>query len=137
MGSVRFTRWGNTPCHSFATPGGAMPWQVWMSDSLTFLPSNTPASPPESILFSFSPLDRDQFYLNALIHLAHLRIETDSPGNRLASSLNLRFTTIYGDVPAVQDHILRTAEKQLLNLARKAFELAPEDLDPAIAEVMK
>lgn len=55
-------------------------------------------------------LDRDQFYLNALLQLSKLL--ADSKENRfhtMLASINHRLLTAYADIPQVQEHLTRLA----------------------------
>lgn len=56
-------------------------------------------------------LERDQFYLNALIHLGKMLLESEGPGNRLLSILNLRLVTVYADLIPAQEQISASAAK--------------------------
>ncbi|MFZ2955761.1 MAG: tetratricopeptide repeat protein [Candidatus Ozemobacteraceae bacterium] len=85
-------------------------------------------------------LDRDQFYLNALLHLTRLLCEAEGTPNRLASSLNLRLVTIYGDLTQVQDQILQAAQKSGLSLSEYAGKMRAEAgllSDPLLLRLMR
>jgi tetratricopeptide (TPR) repeat protein len=65
-------------------------------------------------------LDRDQFYLNALLQSAKMLAGHEKKPSRLAASLNLRLLTIYHDIPQVQEHLMKLAT----NLAMSAAEFS-------------
>ena len=56
-------------------------------------------------------LDRDQFYLNALLQYSRLLLEENLEKEELFSSINLRLNSAYSDLPRIQEHFAAVAAK--------------------------
>lgn len=85
-------------------------------------------------------LDRDQFYLNALLHFARLLYADKQQNPRLLSSLNMRLLGAWADVPQAQEHLLAMASRTGASPAGFAAKLRAEAgwlADPSVLQTMK
>ncbi|MBP7632546.1 hypothetical protein KBA41_00130 [Candidatus Ozemobacteraceae bacterium] len=85
-------------------------------------------------------LDRDQFYLNALLHFARLLAAEGQKTSRLFASLNMRLLGAWADVPQAQEHLLAMATACGASPAEFAALLRAEAgwlADPFVLQTMK
>jgi len=96
--------------------------------------------PAEARAMFEKALDRDQFYLNALLHLARLLAVDEQRNSRLFSSLNMRLLAAWADLPQVQEHLLTMSAACGTRPAEFAAKLRAESgwlADPFLLQTMK
>lgn len=85
-------------------------------------------------------LDRDQFYLNALLQYARLLAGDEQRSSRLFSSLNMRLLGAWADVPQAQEHLLTMSVACGVSPAEFAAKLRAEAgwlADPFVLQAIK